>query len=229
MSLSIADWSHKRNGKDKAILNALRKLPFAPVVGVMFGLVAAVLVIATPQFLFERMIVASGLPDLISAATPPLGEKARVMTALLAAGIIGALIYAILSSVDKATARRKPLGRGSAIETARPYAAERGLTVPPRPIFAGSDLGAPFMSDEAMAVAREELLLYPAMIEAEPVATAPGTTVATGQPDRPQTVAGLMSHLEDALQRRWQHTGPAAPAPGDMASLRAALGMSIAA
>ena len=83
------------------------------------------------------------------------------------------------------------------------------------------------MSDEAVIVAREALLLDPAMIEAIPAAIRPAPIlIGSGAAD---TVKTILGRLEDALERREERVGRAAPRPGDMASLRAALGMSIAA
>lgn len=210
-------------------MKQLNKLPFAPVVGVMFALVAAILVLATPQFLFERVVTGTGLPALVSAATPPLGEKARIITALLAAAAVGGIVWLMLAKLEQAALRRAPLSHGSRT-TAAPVTAglDRVHAVRPQPILAGSDLGAPFMSDEAMSLAREELLLDPVMV---------APTLARPEPMGPrlvspapaQTVQGLLGHLEDALSRREQRVGRLAPVPGDIASLRAALGMSIAA
>ena len=209
-------------------LDTLRKLPFAPVVGAMFGVVAAILVVATPPFLFERAITGSGLPELLSAAAPPLGGKARVLAAFVSAAVIGALVFGALKLIEKATARKVPLTRGSTIVAARLGAGlERVHVNPPKPIFAGSDLGAPFMSDEAVTVAYEELMLDPAMIEA--ASPAPMPLPAAARPMPLHTVEGLMAHLEEAVARRRLRAGRTPPAPGDMASLRAALGIPIAA
>lgn len=209
-------------------LYALNRLPFAPAVGVMFAAVAAILVIATPQFLFERAVTGSGLPDFIGAATPPLGEKARVACAMLAAGVTGTLVWLGLSRVERTPLIRKAQSRGGSIGAAAGTSGlQRVHAQPPRPVFAGSDLGAPFMSDEAMMLAKEELLLDPEMIEEKEPIPAPRAPVAAIR--RAQSVGGMMRELEDALGRREQRVGRAAPIPGDIASLRAALGMSIAA
>ena len=193
----------------------LNKLPFAPVVGAMFGAVAGILVLATPHWLFEQAIGGSALPGLVSAAEPPLGDKARIMAVILAVALIGGLVWAAVAQAEKLLAPKKP------IEPAKPVA--RGYSVAllpdarPRPIFAESDLGAPFMSDEAVAFGLEELVLDPAMIEQ--IAPAPPEPVLA--PAVAEGVGAMLSRLENALERR-----STPPRPGSMAELRAALSIA---
>lgn len=150
-------------------LKSLEKLPFAPVVGAMFGLVAAILVAATPGWLFERLVVSSGLPELVSAAQPPLGDKARILAALVALLGVGAFLATFIASIEffLSSDRRQGNARGSRIDNVE--ADEEPASAPPfeeggrRPLFAESDLGAPFMSDEAIAHARDELVLDSAL------------------------------------------------------------------
>lgn len=169
-------------------LKNLDKVPFAPVVGAMFGLVAAVLILATPGWLFERMVVSSGLPDLVSAAQPPLGDKARILAALLAFFGVGAFLAATIALIEyfvMPDARRANRARGSRIDDVEAEAAveEEPVAAPlfeeagRRPLFAESDLGAPFMSDEAIAHARDELVLDNALPELEVEAQATETIV----------------------------------------------------
>lgn len=209
-------------------LKTLNKLPFAPVVGALFGLVAAILVVATPQFLFERGVVGSGLPQLISAAAPPLGEKARFATAVLAALAVGTGLWSLLRLFEARPAHRAAMARGGRIDPViRPIGLE--LAHAPRPIFAESDLGAPFMSDEAIVIAREELLLDPAMMAAGQGVEAPLATVPATTRFRSATVASMLGELEDAVARRAALVGAVPVQPGDMASMRATLGVPLAA
>lgn len=236
----------------KSLGQSLERVPFVPVVAVLFGLVAGVLILATPLWLFERGVVASGLPDFMASAAPPLGDKARIMAAILAAAGVGGLLW--LGLMPLRLFKPKPVGsRGSRIE-AEDAAHELVHTISGRrPLFAGSDLGAPFMSDEAIAHAREELVLETVAIDeavepetleevaAEPVADAvehadepqpqeapepfPAPVAIAGQ----ASIAGLLDRLENALARRERRTGSTAPVlPGDMAALRKALGSSAA-
>lgn len=75
------------------MLKQIQRLPFAPVVALMFAAVAAVLVLATPVWLLEHAVVQLGLPEIISQAAPPLGTKARLLLVMLAAGGAGMLAF----------------------------------------------------------------------------------------------------------------------------------------
>lgn len=222
---------------------ALDNVPFVPVVAVLFGLVAAILILATPDWLLERGVAASGLPELIAAAAPPLGIKARIMTAFVSALGIAGLLWVMLTPLGSLAKPKRAMSRGSRIgadssqfEQARhPHGPTR------RPLFAESDLGAPFMSDEAIAHARDELVLETIVVDdPEPFAEyaseqfdEPDQQAPTGIPSPPvviagrASIAGLLDRLERALERRERRTGSSAPIlPGDMAALRRALGES---
>lgn len=230
----------------------LAKLPFAPIVAAAFGLVAAILVFATPGWLFEAAIVASGLPAILPSANPPLGDTARLLCAVLiglgmAAGIWAVL--AVISRITKAKLRaRSPKARGVRIDTIASPSPHRA------PIFAGQELGAPFMSQEAMDVARSELILEvpiePPVDAAEPEAQAlrvpepvvEELTIPVAEPQPVEereitpvsrigihaeagTIGGLMSRLDAALSRRADRNETGTPiAGGDIAALRRALG-----
>ena len=75
------------------MLKQIQRLPFAPVVALMFAAVAAVLVLATPVWLLEHAVVQIGLPEIVSQAAPPLGTKARFLLVLLAAGGAGCAAF----------------------------------------------------------------------------------------------------------------------------------------
>lgn len=126
------------------------KIPFAPVVAIAFGIVATVLVLMTPQWLFERGVIASGLPSLLAAAKPPLGSTARTLAAVFAGLAIALPLWAVLATLRKAVKRAVPAkARGSRID-AVPAKAQNPIGQR-EPIFAQRDLGAPFMSHEAIA------------------------------------------------------------------------------
>jgi hypothetical protein len=78
------------------VLKHLQRLPFAPVVALMFAAVAVLLVLATPLWLLEHAVLAAGLPDVLPAAAPPLGSKARILLVLLAGA--GAAVIAFLAA-----------------------------------------------------------------------------------------------------------------------------------
>ena len=236
----------------RSLARSLDTVPFVPVVAVLFGLVAGILIVATPGWLLERGVVASGLPDFIAAAAPPLGTRARIMAAILAAFGTAGLLWLVLMPLGKLVKPNGSVGRGSRIENdsnlvehpPHPDAPAR------RPLFAESDLGAPFMSDEAMAHARDELVLEtPVADDPDPMeeCLAEAAQDAGEQLDEPDlqaaaplptspvvigekgSVASLVDRLERALERRERRSGSSAPIlPGDMAALRKALGESTA-
>ncbi len=89
------------------MLKQIQRLPFAPVVALMFAAVAAILVLATPVWLLEHVVYAAGLPDILPAAAPPLGSKARFLLVVLAAG--GTFALAFLAALPLRDAKpRKP-------------------------------------------------------------------------------------------------------------------------
>ncbi len=135
----------------------LAKLPFAPIVAIAFGAVAAILVMAAPDWRFEAAVVASGLSSILPAANPPLGDTARLLCAVVTGLGTAAVLWALLSLTSHITKAkllaRSPKARGVRLDTVVTPAQHRA------PIFAGQELGAPFMSQEAMNVARSELIL----------------------------------------------------------------------
>ena len=138
------------------LLKNLAKVPFAPVAAAMFGITAFILIIMTPNWLLERVVVASGLPSLIAAAQPPLGQTALKLSAVAGGlGVFSALWIglALLGKLIKRTA--SPKARGSRIEAVEPPAESPIAKRKREPIFAERELGAPFMSDEAIATVAE--------------------------------------------------------------------------
>lgn len=217
------------------LLKRIAKIPFAPVVAAMFGLIFVTLVLMTPGWLFERMIVASGLPALIPAAGPPLGETARSLAAF--GGGLGVFLalwvaLAVLRALIKRNAPAK--ARGSRIDAVTrpvqpPVADARRKR---EPIFAERELGAPFMSDEAIAKVAETIPAAPSSLpsaapaaEPEPllpdrIAPAPAPEPTPSGP----TVISELERLEAALDRRAQRGLATRPiGAGDIASLRHAL------
>ena len=220
-------------------LKNLARVPFAPVVAAMFGVITLILIFMTPGWLFERLIAASGLPSLIPAASPPLGETARKLSAI--AGGVG--VFSVLwvgLSLLRAFIKRNapPKARGSRID---PVAAPQANTVSPpslkrEPIFAERELGAPFMSDEAIAPAvvasaspAQAPLMTPEADSPPPspdriAPIAPSPSPAPASTDAINTMGGQLARLESALARRGKRGLSTKPlAAGDIASLRNAL------
>lgn len=163
----------------------LNKLPFAPVVGAMFGLVAFILMMNVPGWHFNQWAVASGLSSIFSPARPPLGDTARLLLALLAGGITAVGVGGALALYERLSKGRGRIGaakaRGIRIEPVQTGSSHRA------PIFAEKELGAPFMSDEAMDVARSELILDQPAEDAVP-ALETGDAVVVAKAEEPQPV-----------------------------------------
>ncbi len=232
------------------LLNGLGKIPTAAFAAPLFGAVAAFLIFYMPQWIFERAIVATGLPALLPLARPPLGQTARILATIFSAMLVSGLLWTVLSQISKLVKANRPKARGSRIEPVSSSA-----TGHRRPIFAERDLGAPFMSDEAIAIAKDELVADPIVAAEAPVlpsplreeAEAPTITVAapTEEPNLvpvppvavssmpapsvafadDDSIAGLMNRLENALERRQTSGGGDSQLPGNISSLRQAMGM----
>lgn len=85
----------------------VQRLPFAPIVAVLFGATAAVLVLAVPDWRFEQFVSESGLATYVAAAEPPLGIKARFLSALLVAGMVSLGLFLLLNPLAKSAERRR--------------------------------------------------------------------------------------------------------------------------
>jgi hypothetical protein len=144
-------------------------LPFAPIAAVMLGLAFAILAFNTPDWRLERLVGATGLASILPAAKPPLGNTARTLLSVATAIGVSGLLWAFLRPIESLVHRRRMAesrakARGSFIPAAdvsvvdsSEWAARSGRS----PIFAESELGAPFMSDEALSKGEELLLDAP--------------------------------------------------------------------
>jgi hypothetical protein len=134
------------------------RTPLAPVVGVMFGAVAAILVAAMPAWMFDKAVVESGLPSILSFAAPPLGLTARVLAMALGFIVVGGGLWLVLGLIEKAlkpsSSKPAPSWHDEGYsEEDEPVKVEGRR----RPIFAPTELGAPLMSDEAIAPALQSI------------------------------------------------------------------------
>jgi hypothetical protein len=218
-------------------LKSMAKVPFAPVVAAMFGVITLILIFMTPGWLFERLVVASGLPNLIAAAQPPLGETARKLSAIAGGlGVFGTL-WAGLTLLRAFIKRNAPpKARGSRIDPAAPAnEIQSPITKRKRePIFAERELGAPFMSDEAIASVTESVPVVQAEVEEPapqeiptPTAEAPPLLldrIAPRPSDDTPKLSDELDRLQSALDRRSTRGLSARPlGAGDITSLRNAL------
>ncbi len=145
-------------------LKAINKVPFAPVVAIAFGLVTAALTFAIPAWRFTQMIVATGLPGVLSAARPPLGDTARALVAITVGLSVCAVLWIGLSVLRAFLKRSKPgraKARGTRIDPVIVDESKAALNSAGQrsPIFAERDLGAPFMSDEVLGAKRIEAVV----------------------------------------------------------------------
>lgn len=208
------------------------RIPFAPVVALLFGIVSAILVAAVPQWMFEAAVVASGLPTVLAAASPPLGLLARLLAIALAFGAGTMVVWALVAPAAnylEAKARARTPWRDAGYDSEA--ASMRSEMLPPRrPIFAPDELGAPLMSDEAISP--------PSAIPDVTPAVSADVRPATAVPfmHAPESIPELIRRLEDGLARRMSSGGepdgsgrrPAgsvneATAPDDLRSRQTAL------
>jgi hypothetical protein len=224
-------------------LKLMAKMPFAPVVAAMFGIITLILIFMTPGWLFERLILASGLPSVIDAAQPPLGETARKLSAIAGGLGVFAGLWVVLSLIRAIIKRNAPpKARGSRIDAATPVAEAPVMKRKRDPIFAERELGAPFMSDEAIAtaaiiapseeptVAAERMI--PEVVVPEPDAAPQSEQekplvldrIAPAPANETPDLVSEMARLEAALERRAKRGLSAKPlGTGDITSLRNAL------
>jgi hypothetical protein len=186
----------------KVIKSLSNRLPFAPVVAVLFAGTSAALMMATPIWLLEKWVGASGLSSIVSAAKAPLGMKARLALVIAVALIVGIITLVAMIPVGRMLSRRalsrstgrRPFVTDAPVTPFRPdadapqeLANDPGRFMPTPaderfgfsrpPIFADRELGAPFMSDTA-AVA--EPAGAEAVVEA-PVDYSPAVDVSAGE------------------------------------------------
>ncbi len=141
----------------KTLLKNASRLPFAPIMAVLFGLVAAILIVATPGGLLGNLVMKTGLTSLIPSAAPPLGMKAKLMLGSIGFVVFSALAFGVAKMVEGRMKGGQSRRRGFGVDMNKvdegsqaPVAEEQARR---RPIIAGQELGAPFMSDEALAQA----------------------------------------------------------------------------
>jgi hypothetical protein len=191
------------------------RIPFAPVVAILFGIVAAILMAAVPQWLFERGVAASGLPGMIAAAAPPLGLLARLLAVAASFLFVTLLLWAFLGPVAarlEGRVRQRTPWRDAGYDA--PVPEDSDLFIAPRkPIFAPEELGAPLMSDAAIAARVEDP--EPAAVAAKPEPEpAPEPLVS---PRTDNSITALIRRLEDGLARR-RGSGPDSPDGAPMAA-----------
>lgn len=150
-----------------------------PAAAVGLAALVALGVAMAPADLLENLVAASGLPNLVGAAEPPLGGKARAILSFVAgSGAALALLaaYLVLEYRARAARNRPSFGMTEGVPALR-----RGDAHPDaparRPIFAAMDLG----------------------VVEEPL---PPESAPDRRPIARETVPDLLARLENGLERR---------------------------
>lgn len=194
------------------------RTPLAPVVAVMFGVVAAILMAAVPGWMFDRAVLETGLPSILPLAAPPLGITARVIAVGLAGLLVGGLLWLVLTQIEvmlkKARNSRAPWHDAgySPADSVTNFEGRR------RPIFAPVELGAPLMSDEAIAFAPAIEPTFESPFVDEPELEAPLSASEFDLPpldtdeEDDNSIQALIRRLENGLARRAANDpGPDSP------------------
>lgn len=209
-----------------AIASLQRRIGRFPIelpAALLMAAAVALAVAAVPGWRLESAVAATGLPTLVAAAAPPLGETARTIAAIALASLAFLLVWSGLRALD----RRQPSGDFPAFRAAdfHPDAPRR------RPILAGAEFGVP--NDELPAIETPVEEEAPAIAAALPSFLAPRQpapieedTLELGTPERDSVIpfpepagesaAALMQRLEAGVARR----GPVPPAPTDGGATR---------
>jgi hypothetical protein len=147
------------------------RLPFAPIVALLFAGTSAALMMATPVWLLEKWVAKSGLASVVSAAEAPLGFKARILMVVAVALIVGLVTLIAMIPIGRMLGSKKmnrhfaPGVKGKPVAVSpfsppqmddvqdsndagryKPAAAETNFGFARAPIFADRELGAPFMT-----------------------------------------------------------------------------------
>ncbi|MDB5720233.1 MAG: hypothetical protein JWP15_851 [Alphaproteobacteria bacterium] len=100
---------------------------------------------AMPEDLFSSLVRATHLPDVLAAAAPPLGAKARFAVMGADALLVFALVWALMRGLG-AKAAAKPAAKAADPGAPRVRRADAHPDAPARrPLLAGADLGEPNM------------------------------------------------------------------------------------
>ncbi len=180
--------------------NLLAQLPKIPVASAVSGLIVAALILMTPNPWFEAFIVETGLPGLVAAAEPPLGARARIVFALIAALIVTIAAWAVLTAIlgRKLSKRSEEhYGDDRAVETQESPRIRRRADSHPdapyrRPIMAGDEMGVPLdlvtVAPEEPADRNDDILELDEIVEEDPTFVEAIDTIAETSADDDQPV-----------------------------------------
>ena len=102
---------------------------------------------AMPEALFSSLIQATGLPEFVAAARPPLGETARFAVVGAATLVAFAAVWALMAALDRVPERRSPAAEPEA-EAPRLRRADAHPDAPARRPLLARDLGEPLELDQ---------------------------------------------------------------------------------
>lgn len=133
---------------------------FPALVALWFAALLGLGTFVVPPANFEGLVVASGLSDLVPAATPPLGDTARIAISAIAA-LLGALLgFAIAARIRRNENAAQPVGEIDPAAADPPWLSDEdaevdhgrvdGTTMEPAPLD-------DFVADEAPASIRSRL------------------------------------------------------------------------
>jgi hypothetical protein len=170
------------------------RLPFAPIVALLFAGTSAALMMATPVWLLEKWVAKSGLASIVSAAEAPLGFKARILIVVAVALIVGLVTLITMIPIGRKLGSKKmnrhfaPGVKGKPVAVSpfsppqmddvqdgndagryKPAVAETDFGFARAPIFADRELGAPFMTPapDPVTDARVDAEFAPSPVAAE--------------------------------------------------------------
>jgi len=161
-------------------------------VAALAGLAVAFAAFAIPADLLAELIGASGLPNLLEAAQPPLGMTARIALAAAGSLTVFAAAFLLLRWLDRfAVSPARPAEIGE--QKPRLRKRDAHPDAPARvPLSAVRELGEPA---PPLSVQRKAEPVPPAIPAIEP-------TPPVAESAKPESLSELMARLERGLERR---------------------------
>ena len=197
-------------------------------VAALAGLAVAFLAFAMPAGLLADMVVASGLPNLIAAAEPPLGFKARIGVGAAGAVVVFSITFLVLRWLDGFGARRAEAADDDVFRAEAPRLRRRDYhpDAPARQPLQVHELGEPDLVLDQVAPAPRPLRKEPVLSNPDPVWSEPPAPPAPEpepephfardfdpeprrEPDADQAAAYALS------QYRWSDDPPESDLPAD--------------
>lgn len=121
------------------------------VTGIVLALAVAFFFVAMPADIFGQLVSASGLPAILPAAAPPLGETARMIVAALAGSLSGMAVILLFLLLDRQPEKQP--------ETVRPFFANSDLApLEAMPLTQAKPLDLPSAREEPMVVVPFEIV-----------------------------------------------------------------------